>query len=111
EGPATDLLVTSGRAAAATRAVLAQLRQGEPGWNAAGRLRLHWLPLFSQRDYDHLLWACDLNFVRGEDSLARALLAGRPFIWQLYPQQDAAHHDKLDAFLDWLAPAPGLARA
>lgn len=110
DGPATDLLVTSGRATAATRAVLARLEQETPGWNAAGRLRLHWLPLFSQRDYDHLLWACDLNFVRGEDSLARAVLAGRPFVWQLYPQHDAAHHAKLDAFLDWLAPPPALAQ-
>jgi hypothetical protein len=34
------------------------------------------------------------------------LWAGKPFVWQLYPQQDAAHHAKLDAFLAWLdAPA------
>ncbi|TAL64589.1 MAG: DUF2331 family protein, partial [Burkholderiaceae bacterium] len=34
------------------------------------------------------------------------LWAGQAFIWQIYPQDDAAHHRKLDAFLDWLqAPA------
>lgn len=64
------------------------------------------LPHLPQAGFDHLLWACDLNFVRGEDSLVRALWAGKPFVWQIYPQHDDAHHAKLDAFLDWLqAPA------
>jgi uncharacterized repeat protein (TIGR03837 family) len=59
-----------------------------------------------QPDFDHLLWACDFNFVRGEDSLVRALWAGAPFAWQIYPQHDDAHHHKLEAFLEWLrAPA------
>ena len=36
----------------------------------------------------------------------RAILAGRPFVWQLYPQEDGAHLAKLEAFLGWLsAPA------
>lgn len=57
------------------------------------------LPWLSQRDYDHLLWRCDLNFVRGEDSFVRAQWAGRPFVWQIYEQDDGAHAEKLDAFL------------
>lgn len=97
----TQLLVTAGRAAAAVRAALPE---------TPGRLRLHWLPLLSQRDYDHLLWSCELNFVRGEDSLVRGLLAGAPCVWQLYPQDDGVHHEKLDAFLAWLQPPPDLAR-
>ena len=53
-----------------------------------------------------MLWACDFNAVRGEDSLVRALWAGQAFVWHIYPQHDNAHHDKLGAFLDWLqAPA------
>ena len=63
---------------------------------------ISYLPALTQIDYDHLLWACDLNFVRGEDSLVRALWAGRPFIWHIYPQDDGAHAAKLEAFLDWL---------
>jgi hypothetical protein len=36
----------------------------------------------------------------------RALWAGKPFVWHIYPQHDNAHHAKLQAFLDWLdAPA------
>jgi uncharacterized repeat protein (TIGR03837 family) len=101
----TRLLVTPGRASAAVQTALAQLGQ-QPAWNAAGRLRLHALPALSQDDYDHLLWSCDLNFVRGEDSLVRALWAGRPLVWQIYPQHDGAHHAKLEALLDTLdAPA------
>lgn len=57
------------------------------------------LPFLDSADYDRLLWSCDLNFVRGEDSLVRAHWAARPFVWQLYPQSDDAHHDKLDAFV------------
>jgi len=65
-----------------------------------GNLTLHALPFLPQESYDRLLWSCDLNFVRGEDSFARALWASRPLVWQIYPQQDAAHLNKLEAFLD-----------
>lgn len=64
-----------------------------------GALDIVTIPFLPQEDYDRLLWACDLNFVRGEDSLVRALWAGRPFIWQIYPQADGAHAAKLRAFL------------
>ncbi len=65
-----------------------------------GLLRHIALPYLAQDDFDRLLWACDLNFVRGEDSFVRAQWAGRPFVWQIYPQHDDAHHAKLDAFMD-----------
>lgn len=64
------------------------------------RLRVAALPWLSQRDFDHLLWACDLNFVRGEDSLVRAVWAGAPMVWQAYPQHDGVHAWKLQAVLD-----------
>jgi uncharacterized repeat protein (TIGR03837 family) len=57
-----------------------------------------------------MLWACDLNFVRGEDSLVRAIWAGQPLVWQIYPQHDRAHHAKLEAFLDWLEAPVSLRR-
>jgi uncharacterized repeat protein (TIGR03837 family) len=66
--------------------------------------------LLSQTDYDHLLWASDLNFVRGEDSLVRALWAGKPWVWQIYPQDDGAHLGKLEALLSRL-DAPDAVRA
>ncbi len=67
---------------------------------ARGNLSVRVLPFVSQENYDLLLWACDVNFVRGEDSFVRAQWAGRPFIWQIYPQHDEVHHAKLDAFLN-----------
>ena len=57
------------------------------------------LPLLAQHDFDRLLWSCQLNFVRGEDSFVRAFWAGAPFVWQLYVQDDGAHAAKLAAFL------------
>lgn len=64
-----------------------------------GNVRTYVLPFLEQDQYDQLLWACDINFVRGEDSFIRAQLAARPFIWHIYPQEDKAHWPKLDAFL------------
>ena len=99
-GEPTRLLVTAGRAAHALPA----------GRASRGNLAITWLPYLSQTDFDHLLWACDLNFVRGEDSLVRAIWAGAAFVWQIYPQDDDAHHSKLDAFLEWLEAPPALCR-
>jgi uncharacterized repeat protein (TIGR03837 family) len=62
-----------------------------------GQLRVHVLPFAEQERYDELLWACDVNFVRGEDSCVRAQWAGNPFIWHIYPQHDGVHLAKLEA--------------
>lgn len=75
-----------------------QVRQAPPG------VRLHGLDWLAQPDFDRLLWGSDLAFVRGEDSLVRALWAGVPFVWQAYPQHDGAHHAKVEALLGRLAP-------
>ena len=64
-----------------------------------GTLTVRVLPFIPQPDYDKLLWACDLNFVRGEDSFVRAQWAAKPFIWHIYPQDKDLHHVKLKAFL------------
>ena len=58
------------------------------------------VPFLPQDRYDQLLWACDVNFVRGEDSFVRAQWAARPFVWHIYPQEDGAHWTKLAAFLE-----------
>ncbi|MES2553101.1 MAG: elongation factor P maturation arginine rhamnosyltransferase EarP [Pseudomonadota bacterium] len=67
---------------------------------SAGNLLVTIIPFLSQQQYDRLLWACDLNFVRGEDSWVRAIWAGRPFIWQPYRQDAGTHITKLLAFID-----------
>lgn len=99
-----DLAVTHGRAAQAVRTCAGKMRLNEQ------QLKLHFLPPMSQTDYDRLLWSCDLNFVRGEDSLVRAIWAEKPFVWNIYPQDDFAHHSKLEAFLDRMQ-APQTLRA
>jgi len=53
-----------------------------------------------QAGYDRLLWSCDLNLVRGEDSFVRAQWAARPFLWHIYQQEEEAHLVKLEQFLD-----------
>ena len=99
DGRPTTIATAPGAATGAARATLA-------GAGGAATLRQVALPWLAQSDFDRLLWACDLNFVRGEDSWVRAQWAGRPFVWQAYAQDDGAHGAKIDAFL-----ALSLARA
>jgi len=102
----TRLLVTSGRATQAVQRSIQSQNGTIPASHGLHPLSISYLPALTQIDYDPLLWSCDLNFVRGEDSFVRALWAGRPFVWHIYPQDDGAHAAKLEAFLDWLdAPA------
>lgn len=64
-----------------------------------GSLRFYVIPFVPQEHYDTLLWDCDLNFVRGEDSFVRAQFAGKPMVWHIYQQTSQAHLPKLNAFL------------
>ena len=101
----TRLLVTAGRATRAVQALVTDKKWLQRMLHLHEQLSISYLPALSQRDFDHLLWASDCNLVRGEDSLVRAIWAGKPFVWQIYSQNDAAHHAKLEAFLD-MAEAP-----
>ncbi len=91
----TLVLVTHGRAQAAVHSAAKAMGN-------LGNLRLQCLPRLRQTEFDELLQISDVNFVRGEDSLVRAIWAGKPLVWQIYPQNDGAHIAKLDAFLDVL---------
>lgn len=103
-------------AALADRPSLLLLAAGAPQRAARGLtpppgVRLQALPWLTQPDFDRLLWSADLAFVRGEDSLVRAVWAGVPFVWQIYRQHDGVHADKLEALLariDAVAPLSGL---
>lgn len=64
-----------------------------------GNLILSVIPFVTQDEYDRRLWSCDLNVVRGEDSFVRAQWAARPFVWNIYPQNENVHRAKLEAFL------------
>ena len=64
-----------------------------------GQLTVDILPMLDQDSYDRLLWSCNLNFVRGEDSFVRACWARRPLVWQAYRQEEGAHWLKIEAFL------------
>jgi uncharacterized repeat protein (TIGR03837 family) len=88
----TLLLLTPGFAAEQVAALLGPQLQRR-------HLRAVRLPALAQTEFDRLLWSCDLNFVRGEDSLVRAVWAAVPFVWQLYAQDDGAHAAKLEAFM------------
>ncbi|MBJ9975708.1 elongation factor P maturation arginine rhamnosyltransferase EarP [Pseudomonas sp. S75] len=96
--PPTHVLVPEGRILGDLNAWLGDtLTVGDV--RTVGALTLQVLPFVSQDDYDSLLWCCDFNAVRGEDSFVRAQWAGRPLLWHIYVQEENAHWEKLEAFL------------
>lgn len=108
--PAAPVAALLDALAASTRPVWLAVPEGAAAralesWLAArpaastGALSAAVIPFLHQDRYDELLWACDVNFVRGEDSFVRAQWAGRPFVWQPYATEDGAHRVKLAAFL------------
>ncbi|CAN7549101.1 elongation factor P maturation arginine rhamnosyltransferase EarP [Pseudomonas sp. LjRoot71] len=96
----TQLLVPEGRILSSLQAWLggAALQVGDTVQR--GQLHVQVLPFVQQDQYDRLLWSCDFNAVRGEDSFVRAQWAGRPLLWHIYQQADDVHLEKLDAFLE-----------
>lgn len=98
-GKPVFLLVPEGRISGALARFFGAPAFGAGSQATRGALHAHALAFTEQRGYDPLLWASDLNFVRGEDSFVRAQWAARPFVWHIYPQADDAHLPKLDAAL------------
>ncbi len=95
----THLLVPEGRILGDIQGWLGCGRLQAGSLEKRGALTIQVLPFVRQEDYDRLLWCCDFNIVRGEDSFVRAQWAGRPLLWHIYEQDDDAHWAKLDAFL------------
>lgn len=93
------LLVPEGRALSSVATFFGEsvLKAGDR--RSRGRLVMSILPFSDQTAYDRLLWLCDLNFVRGEDSFVRAQWAEKPFVWHIYRQDEGVHLIKLEAFL------------
>ncbi|MDE2442231.1 MAG: elongation factor P maturation arginine rhamnosyltransferase EarP, partial [Betaproteobacteria bacterium] len=87
-------------------AAVMQYLPGNGPWQH-GNARIEPIPFMPQDDYDRLLWRCDINFIRGEDSFVRAQWAAKPFVWQIYQQEEEAHLVKLSAFLDRYCAAMG----
>ncbi|MBF8727967.1 elongation factor P maturation arginine rhamnosyltransferase EarP [Pseudomonas fulva] len=96
---ACHVLVPQGRSIAGLAQWLGvtQLEAGDV--HVRGSLTVQVLPFVSQDDFDRLLWSCDFNAVRGEDSFVRAQWAAKPMLWHIYVQEENAHWEKLEAFL------------
>lgn len=95
----TRCMVPEGTATQALSAFFGSASLAPGAMLQKGNLEVRIFPFLDQDGYDRLLWACDLNLVRGEDSFVRAQWAARPLLWQIYPQQEGAHWPKLQAFL------------
>jgi uncharacterized repeat protein (TIGR03837 family) len=65
-----------------------------------GNIHIICMPFLAQHKYDELLCLVDFNFVRGEDTWVRAILAEKPFLWHAYKQDGNYQLVKAKAFLD-----------
>lgn len=97
------LIAPEGAASAALRTFASPLhdvtRRNSHAASRRREMEVFLVDFLTQDRYDQLLWACDVNFVRGEDSFVRAQWAARPFVWNIYPTDDGAHWVKMAAFL------------
>lgn len=58
------------------------------------------LSFLSQEEWDEMTDSMDMLFIRGEESLSRAVLSGKPFIHHAYRQSEEYHLVKTAALLD-----------
>ena len=97
------LVASEGVATSALRSLVSPrhdtIRRNNHQGGKRRELEVFALAFLAQDRYDQLLWAADVNFVRGEDSFVRAQWAARPFVWNVYPTDDGAHWVKMAAFL------------
>lgn len=94
-----DVLVPESRVLPDVAAFFGSTAAGPGATFARGALDVHVIPFQTQATYDRLLWLCDCNFVRGEDSFVRAQWAEHPFVWNIYAQEGGAHWAKMHAFV------------
>lgn len=67
---------------------------------AKNKIATETLPYLDLDQWDSLMQKCSLLFVRGEESLSRAVLSGIPFVWHAYVQSDDYQIVKVKALLN-----------
>lgn len=62
------------------------------------------LPFLRFDEYAEILGHFRANIVRGENSAVKAILAGKPFLWDFYKEKNGAHAAKIEDFLLFTEP-------
>lgn len=60
------------------------------------------MPFLELLDYNDFLSICDCNIVRWENSLCTSLSYWKPTLWDIYKEDNEAHNEKINDFLDFL---------
>lgn len=60
------------------------------------------MPFLNILDYGKILYLCDKNIVRWENSLVWALMSKMPFLWDIYKEHNKAHKEKIEDFWNFL---------
>lgn len=68
------------------------------GTEGSSHENIVYLPFLTLETHSKFLGLCDANIVRGENSLVSAMLAGKPFLWDIYREKNGAHLEKMADF-------------
>lgn len=56
------------------------------------------MPFLNIIDYYKFLYLCDKNIVRWENSVVESIFTKKPFLWDIYKENNWAHKDKIEDF-------------
>lgn len=108
ETVASDFVKTSAFCYEPTRKRLPEIEKaGERHlkiWEFANPEAVRPLPFLRFDEYAAALRSFDANVVRGENSAIKAMLAGKPFLWDFYKESNGAHREKIADFLHFMEP-------
>ncbi|MFZ3232952.1 MAG: elongation factor P maturation arginine rhamnosyltransferase EarP [Patescibacteria group bacterium] len=102
-----DTLLASAFCYPSTRAKLRLISEAEPKIRFAefGNADTETcLPFVRFDEYASVLANFGANVVRGENSAIKAMIAGKPFLWDFYKESNGAHEEKIGDFLDFVRP-------
>ena len=60
------------------------------------------MPFLEINYYYDFLKVCQKNIVRGENSFIKAILAWKPYLWDIYKEPNMQHIYKIDEFWDYI---------
>lgn len=60
------------------------------------------MPFLNILEYGKILYLCEKNIVRWENSLVWALMTKNPFLWDIYKEHNGAHKEKIEDFWNFL---------
>ena len=56
------------------------------------------MPFLPMQEYYDLMYSFDANIVRGENTLVAGMMTQKPFLWDIYKENNGQHSYKIEEF-------------